>query len=108
NGGGDDRAGRDPKAPGLPGPTPAPDTEPFPVAEAHEVEILSVEGRDTGTVVVGHLPVDGPLVLATPGEVSVTSVEPPRQDQMVPGGYRGRSDAPMIWARVEGEAGVDP
>ena len=45
--------------------------EPFEVATADEVEILSVRGADTGTLVVGEVPVRGELVLPLPGEVEI-------------------------------------
>jgi anti-sigma factor RsiW len=71
--------------------------EPFPVATADEVEILSVAGADTHTLVVGQLPVRGPLELLEPGEVTVTSVEPDARDNMVP---QMHDRPPMIWARL--------
>jgi hypothetical protein len=66
-----------------------------------EVEILRVEGADTGTLVVGALPVHGPLELADPGEVTVTSIEPDARDQMVP--VIRSTGRPMIWARLDSE-----
>lgn len=80
---------------------PAESYEVLSVATMDEVEILRVEGADTGTLVVGALPVHGPLELADPGEVTVTSVEPDARDQMVPViRWTGR---PMIWARLDSE-----
>jgi hypothetical protein len=73
----------------------------FEVATAAEVEILSVQGDDTGTLVVGELPVQGALVLLQPGEVTLTSVQPAR-DNMVPE-IRTGPTAPMIWAPLEAE-----
>ena len=74
------------------------DDEPFPVASAREVVILQVEGADTGTLVVGELPVQGPLELAAPGDVTLTSVAPAEGDNMaVPGNPRWRPrPAPVI------------
>jgi len=74
---------------------------PFSVAAAHEVEILNVDGADTPTLVVGELPVQGPLVLAAPGEVTVTSVQPAARDNMVPEVNVQGPRRPMIWARAE-------
>jgi hypothetical protein len=71
------------------------------VATMDEVEILRVEGADTGTLVVGALPVHGPLELADPGEVTVTSIEPDARDQMVP--VIRSAGRPMIWARLDSE-----
>lgn len=87
-----------------PRPVPAPTVEDsFPVATAAEVEILRVEGNDTPTLVVGRLPLQGPLELAGPGEVVLTSVQPDDTDRMLPHVRTGGSDRPMIWARVEAE-----
>ncbi|MCI0681551.1 MAG: hypothetical protein L0Y71_05570 [Gemmataceae bacterium] len=86
-------------------PAPAPvavaDDEPLPVAAAHEVEILRVEGADTQTLVVGALPVQGPLELAGPGEVTVTSVQPAVRDNMMPEVRTQGPGRPMIWARLD-------
>ena len=46
--------------------------EPFPVATADEIEIIRVGGADLKTVIVGNFPVKGPLVLANPGEITLT------------------------------------
>jgi hypothetical protein len=79
-------------------PAPAVDLEVFPVATAAEVTILRVEGADTQTVVVGILPLLGPLELAGPGEVALTSVQPDARDQMLPHVRMTGSHRPMIWA----------
>jgi anti-sigma factor RsiW len=87
----------------VPSPQPAlsADEAPFAVAAAHEVEILDVDGADTHTLVVGELPVQGPLVLAAPGEITVTSVQPAARDNMVPEVNLQGPGRPMIWARAE-------
>jgi hypothetical protein len=85
---------------------PSPDAvEVLPVATAAEVEILSVQGEDTASVVVGELPVQGLLQLLQPGELTLTSVQP-TPDRMVPE-VRTSGRAPMIWAPVDDERG-DP
>jgi len=71
---------------------------PFAVAAAQEVEIMNVEGADTHTLVVGELPVKGPLELAAAGEVTVTSVQPAARDNMMPEVYVQGPGRPMIWA----------
>lgn len=73
---------------------------PWTVARADEVTILGVEGEDTGTVVVGELPLKGKLELATQDEIRVTSMQPDLSDNMVP---RVRGNRPMIWAVAESE-----
>jgi hypothetical protein len=79
------------------------DDEPFPVASQREVVILQVEGADTGTLVVGELPVQGPLELAAPGDVTLTSVAPAAGDNMVPEIHVGGPGRPIIWARAKAE-----
>jgi anti-sigma factor RsiW len=80
---------------------PMEDIDPFPVATEQEVVILHVDGSDTASLVVGQLPVQGPLELAGPGEVTLTSVQPAQGDNMVPEfGAEGR---PIIWVRAETE-----
>jgi hypothetical protein len=76
----------------------------LPVAAADEVVILRVEGDDTQTLVVGQLPVHGPLELAEPGEVIFTSIQPDARDQMVPHVRSHAGCRPMIWARAEADA----
>jgi anti-sigma factor RsiW len=77
------------------------DELPFPVAAAHEVEILNVEGADTHTLVVGELPLQGTLELASPGDVTVTSVEPAARDNMMPEIHLQGPGRPMIYARLD-------
>ena len=89
-----------------PGPPPIatpndPDDLPFSVAAAHEVEIMNVEGADAHTLVVGELPVKGPLELAVHGEVTVTSVQPAAWDNMLPEIHVQGPGRPMIWAKLE-------
>jgi hypothetical protein len=71
------------------------------VAAAHEVEIMNVEGADTQSLIVGELPVKGPLELAAPGEVTVTSVQPAARDKMMPEVYVQGPGRPMIWATLK-------
>jgi hypothetical protein len=80
-----------------------PDDAPFPVAAEHEVVILHVEGADTGTLVVGELPLKGPLELVGPGDMTVTSVQPAQRDNMVPEVHVAESGRPIIWARADWE-----
>lgn len=76
---------------------------PLPVAAANEVEILHVDGADTHTLVVGELPLQGPILLAGPGDVTVTSIQPAARDNMVPEVNTKGPGRPMIWARAETE-----
>jgi hypothetical protein len=74
--------------------------EVFPVATAEEVVIRRVEGADTSLLVVGQLPVNGPLELAAPGEVRVVHVRPDVRDQMMPTVLEKGPRPPMIWAKL--------
>jgi hypothetical protein len=76
---------------------------PFPVATTEEVVILHIEGADTGMIVVGELPVQGPLVLIGAGEVVFNSVKPAPPDNMIPEVHAGGPGAPIIWAQAEPE-----
>jgi hypothetical protein len=79
------------------------DDSPFPVASEREVVILHVEGADTGTLVVGELPLQGALVLAGPGDMTLTSVQPAKGDNMIPEVNVEGPGRPIIWARAESE-----
>jgi hypothetical protein len=77
-------------------PQPAPDEfEVLEVASASDVNILRIEDADTPCVVVGTLPVNGPLEFAVSGEVCISCKCPRvvvRQDP---------PHCPMVYARVE-------
>jgi hypothetical protein len=79
------------------------DGEIFEVASTDEIEILSVEGADTGTLAVGDMPVQGPLELLAPGEVTLTSIKPAARDNMIPEIHLKGPVLPMIWARLDTE-----
>ncbi|MBI2808525.1 MAG: hypothetical protein HYX68_26355 [Planctomycetes bacterium] len=74
------------------------DSDVFAVATAGEVTILRVNGDDAEALVVGELPLDGPLELASPGDVLVTSSRCPRTNVRQKGPAR-----PMVWARLDAE-----
>ena len=77
---------------------PAPQVEPvFEVATEGEIEIVQVAGDTGESFVVGNLPLDGPVVLASPGDVTVTEMEP-AEDNMVPD-MNVDHRPPMIWAK---------
>ena len=67
------------------------------VAAASEVTILRIDGADTEAVVVGEMPVSGPLDLAASGEVCITC-KCPRVNVRQNPPYR-----PMVWARLDPE-----
>jgi hypothetical protein len=87
------RPGTPPQKMARPGPPVGEPVEPLEVAVAEEVEILSVGGADTATLVVGLLPLQGPMELAREGEVEVTQAKP--VVRMGPGG------TPMIWTPLD-------
>lgn len=79
----------------------AEEDEIFPVAVADEIRILRVEGRPyTQAMIVGQLPLDGPLELLENDEMSVTSIKPDTRDR--PLASVGK-DRPIIWAKLETE-----
>jgi hypothetical protein len=94
------QAPRDPgKRERVVAPRPAPkEDEPFPVATADEVEILRINGADTETVLVGELPVSGPLIMPEPGEVEITRPQPE---------VRMADGPPMVWPGGD-KANVEP
>ena len=55
----------------TPSSRPAPVEEPFAVAEADDVDILSIDARDVAGLVVGEPPVSGELVFASMDDVHV-------------------------------------
>ncbi len=81
----------------------APDDEVFPVATESEITIFRVEGDDAPTLVVGELPLKGPLELMGPGDVTFTSIQPDASDNMMPHVHTTGPGAPMVWARLESE-----
>jgi hypothetical protein len=52
-------------------PLPTPAEEPFPVVEAGDVDILSIDARDVAGLVVGEPPVSGELIFARMEDVRV-------------------------------------
>jgi hypothetical protein len=82
-----------PPKPAAPAATPA-DDEPFPVAEAREVDILSMDTRDADYL-IGHPPVLADLKFVSPQDVKDVRVDPR------PGGWGARLEAgevPMVVA----------
>jgi anti-sigma factor RsiW len=80
--------------------------EPYPVASAEDVEIISLEAADLGALVVGELPMREPVVAAAPSDVRVRSVLPDK-DGMMPTVRIALDDSavPIIVAPI---AGVGP
>jgi hypothetical protein len=54
------------------------------VADDDDVEIVSMDAADIGSLVVGEPPMRGPFVLAAPGDVILESIAPDPQDGMTP------------------------
>ncbi len=83
-----------------PGGGAAAEPELLPVAAAAEVEILSVAGADTPTLVIGEPPVRGPLELLAAGEATLAEGDSaaPNPEIRMRGPRR-----PMIWARLASE-----
>ncbi len=75
--------------------------EPFPVATADEVDILSVHGQDISMLVIGRVPLHEPLALATVHDVTVENMQPDA-DGMMPDATASNSTSPMIVAPLNG------
>jgi len=77
---------------------------PFPVVSEKDVEILSMDAADADALVVGELPMRGPVVLAGPGDVVLDHLQPDdgmeAPMQMGMGTTADNSDGPMIVVRV--------
>jgi hypothetical protein len=70
----------------------------FPIAREDEVEILSVRGADVPSLVTGALPLQGLLVLASPGEVNLIRSSPATEDRALPEVRMNDDETPMVWA----------
>jgi hypothetical protein len=85
--------------PAQPGRRPAETFDVLEIATSDEVEILHIAGADVGTLVVGRLPLTGPMVLLTQEEVDV---RPP-----VNGSARTEirmvGSSPMVWTPLPNE-----
>jgi hypothetical protein len=66
------------------------------VATSEEVEIMRVAGADTDTLVIGQLPLVGPIILLQPHEVDLRA---PANDPARP---EVRGSLPMIWTPLPG------
>jgi hypothetical protein len=82
-------------APGFTRAPPAPDEpdEPFPVAEAHEVDILHMNAEDADRVAMGQ-PVLGALEFAAATDIRVLGAQPHQADGPMP--RLGGDSVPMI------------
>lgn len=79
---------------------PPPAATPFAVVSANDVEILSMDAADADALVIGEMPMRGPVVLAGPGDVVLDSFLPDNDMEtpmrMGVGGPADSGGAPMI------------
>ena len=75
--------------------------EVFPVATAGQVVVTRIEGADTRAVMVGELPVAGPLLLAETGDVRVFAIHSEASNKMRPQIQQDGLQRPMIWMPIE-------
>jgi hypothetical protein len=87
------------------GPVPQPPEEPYPVAEAEDVTIISMDPRDVAALVVGEPPVTGELVFARPDDVRVVRCERCPHSGKVPQLKQG--EVPMFVTSVARADGSD-
>jgi hypothetical protein len=71
--------------------------EVYPVALASEVTILRIESEDVDAVVVGTMPVDGPLELVSSGDVTIRCKCPNVNVRQDP------PHRPMVWPRASAD-----
>lgn len=81
---------------------------PFPVASAHEVEIISIDAADVRTLVVGEPPLREPVVLAAVGDVKLRSVEPDDDGMMPDVRIAQGPTVPMIVAPLDTAPAREP
>lgn len=81
----------------------------LPVASDDDVNILSVHGQDIAMLVVGAVPLQEPLALATAHDVTVENVQPD-SDGMMPqiGTNSADASSPMIVAPIGGNSEKAP
>jgi hypothetical protein len=72
--------------------------EALPVATEAEVEIITVPGDGTEALVIGNLPLEGPVELASPGDITLTSLTDTSEQDL-----QMYQNPPMIWARLNEE-----
>ncbi len=81
-------------------PAKADTVEVLKVAAADEVNVLHVAGADTNTLVVGHLPWSGPMVLVRPDEFEIRT---PPADAAGMEIRTGTGSTPIIWMPLPGD-----
>ena len=89
-------------------PNDGPAEEPWPVASADDVQILSMDGRDRGTLVVGEPPVNESLELMAEDEIVVSDVQPDRHGRRPQLYVSEDSRIPMMIMPPSRDAEEDP
>ena len=85
-------------------PTPEP-VEPYPVVEADDVNIISMDARDVASLVVGEPPVSGELVFVKLEDVRI--IECKRCPKSGNKGRLEQGEVPMVVVTAAGEGGAD-
>jgi len=80
----------------------------LPVVSDDEVEILSVRGADVPSLVVGVMPMQGILVLADPGEVSLIRSNPSAGPRSLAEIRMNDAETPMVWPSASVESKQTP
>ncbi|MFO0810996.1 MAG: hypothetical protein U0746_20395 [Gemmataceae bacterium] len=92
-----------PTPPGRPDGLSPPVEEALALAGEDDIEIVSLPGADEDTIVVGRLPLDGPIVLATVADVALERVNRDTDGMMpIVQGMQAGPNAPMIIAPMPG------
>ena len=71
----------------------------FPVMDAADVEILSMDAADAGAIVVGNLPLRRPIVFMEPGDIALRSLERDAEGDFPDVHMHQEGEtSPMLWA----------
>ncbi len=81
---------------------PAPPVQPFAMATDRDIDIISMDNRDAGTVVIGQRPLSGAVVLAAVGDVELKNVQKDTDGMMPKVQMNDGTNAPMIIAPIAG------
>jgi hypothetical protein len=76
--------------------TPVPVETPYPVAEADEISILSMDPDDTVALVVGTPPIVGPIDLARAEDITLVEARAHQEDEEPAQLWPGDGGGPMI------------
>jgi hypothetical protein len=92
----------------MPPPVQDDGEEPYPVATAQDITIISMDARDTEHLVVGSPPVMEAMVLATQADITLVDMKPPRPEGPMPWLDKGPVPMILIDPQHQAEEGKQP